>query len=124
MHPPELRLGVGVFSLVLMPVTHIIARCLSAPQQGIVPAKAAKMAAKSVTLMTEKLINIKVCVHVRLNSPLADVVIQYLVLSSLPSLLLESTRCRPHGRSTRSLLRLPRYAFSPCAGSIFPAGSR
>lgn len=28
--------------------------------QGIVPAKAAKMAAKSVTLMTEKLINIKV----------------------------------------------------------------
>lgn len=30
------------------------------PPQGIVPAKAAKMAAKSVTLMTEKLINIKV----------------------------------------------------------------
>lgn len=28
--------------------------------KGIVPAKAAKMAAKSVTLMTEKLINIKV----------------------------------------------------------------
>lgn len=31
--------------------------------QGIVPAKAAKMAAKSVTLMTEKLINIKVHIY-------------------------------------------------------------
>lgn len=33
--------------------------------QGIVPAKAAKMAHKSVTLMTEKLINIKVSLRVQ-----------------------------------------------------------
>lgn len=43
----------------------VVLSCLVAPfcagWQGIIPAKAAKMAAKSVKLMTDKLINIKVC---------------------------------------------------------------